>query len=65
MRYRNADDAIEAGFSTYKERKEERGGICKDCREHSTLSDPCCGAPLWIEGGWVSPELDEDEDEHI
>jgi hypothetical protein len=29
-------------------------GSCTACGEHCSLLDPCCGSPVWFEGGTES-----------
>lgn len=42
--------------------KDEIIGVCKSCKEWTSLDNSCCGAPIWFEGGWISPEEEDDED---
>lgn len=39
-------------------------GICRDCGEWTDIEEPCCDAPVWFEGDWISPqEFEESENE--
>ena len=35
-------------------------GICRDCGEHTDVTDSCCGAAVFIDGGWEYPEDQEE-----
>jgi hypothetical protein len=63
IKYKDRDDAIDHAMAKAKERKEERVGICGDCKEWTSVEDACCGSPVYVDGGWVSPEEDEEEDD--
>ena len=39
--------------------KEEIIGMCRACKEMTSLDESCCGAPIWFEGGWEFPEEEE------
>lgn len=36
-------------------------GICTECKEWTSTDDTCCGASVYAEGGYHSPDDDEDE----
>jgi hypothetical protein len=36
-----------------------REGICRACKEWTTVEESCCGAPVFVEGSWEMPEEDD------
>lgn len=41
----------------------EKIGICRDCKEWTELNDSCCGAPVYIEGSWETPDEESEGEE--
>lgn len=41
--------------STYRELKDD-SGICRRCKEHTSVLYSCCGAPVHYNGGNVDPD---------
>lgn len=38
-------------------------GICTECKEWTSTDDTCCGASVYAEGSYHSPDDNEEEDE--
>lgn len=36
-------------------------GVCRECKEWTTVGDACCGAPVECEGGTYDPTEVDDE----
>lgn len=51
------------GFMGVNTKDPDRSGVCRACKEWTTVEDSCCGAPVWVEGGWESPDVDEGDEE--
>lgn len=40
-------------------------GICMSCKEWTEITEPCCGDPVQYEGGWISLDDFDDEDDQL
>jgi hypothetical protein len=38
--------------------REDRMGVCRECKEWTTLENSCCSAPVLIDGSWMEPETE-------
>jgi len=46
---------------TARQRYESMVGMCTSCGEHTGVLDSCCGASVFVEGGYVNP-LDAEQE---
>lgn len=44
-----------------REQAEKIEGRCRNCGEMTNLAESCCGAPVYFEGHWYSPDEVEEE----
>jgi hypothetical protein len=31
-------------------------GICSECKDWTSVQESCCGAKVWVDGGWEYPD---------
>ncbi len=39
----------------------DRIGMCSECKEWTSIEDPCCNAGVWFEGSLEYPDADTED----